>query len=342
MIDLFVPGRLCLFGEHSDWAGEYRSIDSSVETGQCVITGTDQGIFGSAELASDGLHVTQVLPDGSTGSVQRYPGDPDRLEEAARAGLFDSYAAGTASVVMRKYSVSGLRLTIHKRTLPLKKGLSSSAAVCVLTARAFSKVYRLNLSVHEEMELAYRGELLTGSQCGRMDQACALGGGSALLSFDGDEFSVKPLFPGKPLFLLIIDLHSAKNTRRILKELYASFSGGNRQIRDALGRENHRITFEACRAIEAGNSQRIGELMTEAQRVFDEMVAPCCLSELKAEKLHSVLGCSAAKTYSWGGKGVGSQGDGTAQFICKGISERNRLRDLLESEQNVTCYNLTM
>ena len=25
-IELFVPGRLCLFGEHSDWAGKYRSV----------------------------------------------------------------------------------------------------------------------------------------------------------------------------------------------------------------------------------------------------------------------------------------------------------------------------
>ena len=24
MISLFVPGRICLFGEHSDWAGMYR------------------------------------------------------------------------------------------------------------------------------------------------------------------------------------------------------------------------------------------------------------------------------------------------------------------------------
>jgi galactokinase len=25
---LFVPGRICLFGEHSDWAGGYRRINA--------------------------------------------------------------------------------------------------------------------------------------------------------------------------------------------------------------------------------------------------------------------------------------------------------------------------
>jgi galactokinase len=25
-VELFVPGRLCLFGEHSDWAGRYAAV----------------------------------------------------------------------------------------------------------------------------------------------------------------------------------------------------------------------------------------------------------------------------------------------------------------------------
>ena len=25
--EIFVPGRLCLFGEHSDWAGKYRTMN---------------------------------------------------------------------------------------------------------------------------------------------------------------------------------------------------------------------------------------------------------------------------------------------------------------------------
>ncbi|MBD0346877.1 MAG: hypothetical protein ICV63_19035, partial [Coleofasciculus sp. Co-bin14] len=28
---IFVPGRLCLFGEHSDWAGGYRRINAELE-----------------------------------------------------------------------------------------------------------------------------------------------------------------------------------------------------------------------------------------------------------------------------------------------------------------------
>jgi galactokinase len=341
-LDLFVPGRLCLFGEHSDWAGEYRKTDKTVETGKCIIAGTDQGIFGTAEPVEEGFHISQILPDDSAGPENSYPSDTRRLAEIAASGTFDSYAAGTASEILRYYPNCGLRLRIHKRTLPLRKGLSSSAAICVLTARAFNRVHSLNLSVLEEMEVAYRGELLTGSKCGRMDQACASGGGPVLLTFDGDNLSVESLLSELPLYLLIADLGARKDTRRILSDLNTSFKNGNPQLRYALGKENHRITEEASKALRQGDAESLGKLMTEAQCIFDAMVAPSCPLELKAEKLHQILAHKKAESFAFGGKGVGSQGDGTAQFVCRGILEREKLKEILEFESGVTCYNLTI
>ena len=50
-IHLFVPGRLCLFGEHSDWAGMYRTVNSDIEKGQAIVSGVEQGIYATAEKA---------------------------------------------------------------------------------------------------------------------------------------------------------------------------------------------------------------------------------------------------------------------------------------------------
>lgn len=274
--------------------------------------------------------------------MNSYSSEPELLREVAESAVFDSYAAGTAAVILEKHPNLGLRLSILRRTLPMKKGLSSSAAVCVLTARAFNKLHTLNLSVEEEMELAYRGELLTGSHCGRMDQACAYGVDPVLLTFDGDEMTASPLLPGSPLHILIVDLQGRKNTRRILDELNLAFTSGNMQIRRALGSYNHRITAEASDAIERGDAKDLGRLMIEAQRIFDEMIAPACPSELMSPGLHEILASRIAKSLAWGGKGVGSQGDGTAQFICKGPGEREELRTVLEAETGVECYFLTM
>ncbi len=36
-MQIFVPGRICLFGEHSDWAGGYRRINGEIEKGYTLI-----------------------------------------------------------------------------------------------------------------------------------------------------------------------------------------------------------------------------------------------------------------------------------------------------------------
>ena len=38
---LFVPGRLCLFGEHTDWAGHYRTMNADINPGAAIVTNMD-------------------------------------------------------------------------------------------------------------------------------------------------------------------------------------------------------------------------------------------------------------------------------------------------------------
>ena len=52
MIQLFVPGRLCLFGEHSDWAGHYRTMNANIVPGAAIVTGIEQGIYAEVEKSS--------------------------------------------------------------------------------------------------------------------------------------------------------------------------------------------------------------------------------------------------------------------------------------------------
>ncbi len=341
-IEIFVPGRLCLFGEHTDWAGEYRREDPSVIEGLCIIAGTDQGIFAKAEPADGGFHVSQILPDGTFSAEEDYGSADDALRAARQPGNFHAYAAGTACLIMREHPSAGLKLRVYRRTLPLRKGLSSSAAVCVATARAFSMVNGLGLSIEEEMETAYRGELLTGSRCGRMDQACAYGDGPVLLSFDGDRMGIRKLISGKRIYILMADLGRKKDTKRILSDLNECFKKKDAGIRSALGEHNHRIIGRASAEIVSGDARGLGELMNEAQRIFDELVAPCCPEELAAPVLHEVLDMARSTGLVWGGKGVGSQGDGAAQFICRGFVERDSLADYLAKEAEVVSYFLTV
>jgi galactokinase len=344
LLELFVPGRLCLLGEHSDWAGEYRSLDSRLTPGRCLVTGTDQGLWATAETA-DELVISSVLPDGSRKGPCRFALEEATLDRAAKERGFFSYATGVAAEVAARFASGGLRLEITRADLPVGKGLSSSAAVCVLVARAFDRIHRLGLSLRDEMELAYAGERRAGSACGRMDQICALGRRSALLTFDGEAFEVEALAPGGRLCLLVVDLGGVKDTRRILTDLRACFPATQgtvgENVRRALGPLNAALVERAREALVAGDAHALGALMTEAQAVFDGLVAPAC-PELSAPRLHRVLSHPAVRDLAWGGKGVGSQGDGCAQLVARGEGERAELSHRIESDLGMRVLPLTL
>jgi galactokinase len=341
---LFVPGRLCLFGEHSDWAGAWRTVRAELPAGWCLVAGTDQGLRGEAEVA-DVFEIRSVLASGEEIGPARLAARPAALAEAARGADFFSYAAGVAAEVMERHGVGGLRLAVSG-DLPVRKGLSSSAAICVLVARAFDAVYGLGLSVRDEMALAYAGERRTGSECGRMDQVCAFGRRVTSLRFDGDALAVEPLAPGAELHLLIVDLRRGKDTRRILADLNACFpdapGGLAARVREALGPDNAALLARAEEAVLAGDARALGALMSEAQARFDEKVAPASPAELAAPRLHAVLAHPSLRELAWGGKGVGSQGDGCAQLVARGPAERARLAARLERELDLRCWPLTL
>lgn len=40
-----LQGRVCLFGEHSDWAGSFRRFNSAIEPGVTIVCGTNHGLY---------------------------------------------------------------------------------------------------------------------------------------------------------------------------------------------------------------------------------------------------------------------------------------------------------
>ncbi|MBN1234173.1 MAG: GHMP kinase [Candidatus Coatesbacteria bacterium] len=338
-LELFIPGRICLFGEHSDWAGGYASTDTSVLPGYTLVIGTEQGIFAKVSGCKDKLLVSSC----KTGDKLDIPFNLESLDKVTHGNSFFRYVAGTSYEVLRKSKVDGICIDNHDMNLPLKKGLSSSAAICILTVRAFNKLYNLGLPIEEEMELAYIGERRSGSMCGRMDQACAFGNRPILMEFHGDKVRIEQLSVKKTINIMIVDLKARKDTVKILSSLNLCFndkeSETGRNVRNYLGHENRRIVLEAREALQEGDSAELGRLMTFAQERFDEAMMPACKEELSAPKLHSILSSEAIQPYIYGGKGVGSQGDGTAQLVLKDSDSMNIVKNLLEPF-DVNCYSL--
>ncbi len=340
--ELFVPGRLCLLGEHSDWAGEYRASHPEIAPGLCLVTGTDQGLHAEAHAHDDALVLDVTLADGVGCEAETVV---SQWEAVAASDSFFRYAAGVAAEVRRHHEVDGLVLRI-RADLPAQRGLSSSAAVCVLVARAFDRVYGLGLTVRDEMELAYAGERRTGSICGRMDQICAFGRRPSLLEFDGPDLRIEPVSPGGEFALLVVDLCASKDTPRILADLNACFPAAPGRVagavRRALGKDNRARVGIACEALRRGDAERLGVLLSEAQAQFDRDVAPASPDELAAPRLHAVLAHPAVTELGFGAKGVGSQGDGCAQVVARDAAARVELAARLEADLDVRCLPLTI
>lgn len=267
------------------------------------------------------------------------------LEEARRGGFF-SYVAGVAYQVLTHNMVKGLVIDNYATDLPVKKGLSSSAAVCVLTARAFNLAYDLKMTVRGEMEYAYRGEITTPSRCGRLDQGCAYGPRPVMMEFDGDSLEVNELACGADFHFIVADLKSAEDTVRILADLNRAFPFAEndleRGVQECLGPINKRILGHAAEALRAGDPARLGALMTEAQQAFDRYAAPACPDQLAAPALHRVLSHPALAPHVLGGKGVGSQGDGSVQLLARDGEACTAAIRILESELGLTCLRLTV
>ncbi len=343
-MNLFSSGRLCLFGEHSDWAATYGK-----HPGFCLVIGTDQGIRAAAEQSDQFVIETQV-PDSQgrpTGRTRRMacPFNEQALLAAAEDDQeFFRYCAGTACEMSRLEGVTGgLSVRIDRMDLPLAKGVSSSAAVCILIADAFNRVYQLGLFPHELMDLAYRGETLTGSQCGRMDQACIYGKIPVLLDFVRDARPrVEPVNAGGTFWMFFVDLAGRKDTVRILDDLRTAYPRSS-DLHQALGPDNEQIVRAACQALSAGQPQRFGELMTRAQQIFDEKVAPYSPAQLSSPLLHELLEMEAIAPHIWGGKGVGSQGDGTAQFVARSQADREKaMAAITRDHPGMQCFALTI
>lgn len=309
------------------------------------MTGIEQGISAEVEKSTI-FEVQSVAPEIDT-QWQDFACRMDEFElkRIAKSGSFFCYCAGVASYMLEWYKVGGVRIKITSMSLPMKSGLSSSAAICVLVARAFNLLYNLNLNTLGEMNIAYLGELRTSSRCGRLDQACAFGVKPNLMKFDGDEIEVQALNVKKELRWVFADLGGEKNTVRILRDLNKAYPFASNEMEErehaALGELNLKIVDRAITYMAEGRVEELGKLMTEAEELFDSHVAPMSPQELAAPKLHEVLSDPNIQPWIWGGKGVGSHGDGSVQFLTRNAESQQLLLDYLIGK-GMKAYPLTI
>lgn len=102
------------------------------------------------------------------------------------------------------------------------------------------------------------------------------------------------------------------------------------------------IAKRAKEAIESGDVTSLAQSMTDAQTLFDRCAMPNCLSELTAPKLHTIMNDPWLRQESLAVKGVGSQGDGSAQILVTSSEQQEKVLRYLVEEYNVHAFLLTI
>ena len=85
------------------------------------------------------------------------------------------------------------------------------------------------------------------------------------------------------------------------------------------------ISKAAVQAIEQGDAVALAEQMTQAQRLFDTCCQPNSPDQLAAPHLHMLMSDEILRSCSLAVKGVGSQGDGSAQILCANSEMQNKV-----------------
>lgn len=317
-LDIFVPGRLCLIGEHSDWASNYKKVNKEINDGFAITVLLNDGI--SAKVRKSNKIIVNFLNQKNIEQKCKL----EEINKTIKGNNFWKYIFGAIKYMVKTYKVSGIDINIKDVTLPMKKGLGSSAAISLLVVKSYNKLYDLGLSEEKEIEAAYYSEVGIGSKCGKLDQISKINEQVKLLHFDNNDgkekLTTEKIDIKDDIFMVYVDLKGSKDTVKILDDLNKCYpyykNESEKKVHEFLGKENEEMVFKARKYIEYGEIKELGKLLTDYQNLFDEYLMPHS-TELIAPLLHKLLNDEIVKKLTYGGKGCGSGGDGSAQFIAK-------------------------
>lgn len=268
------PGRVCLLGEHCDWAG-----------GSCLVAPLSRGVSARARPADAFELRSRFGVSHPSPAAEVLPEDPNR------------YAAAVLRLLLAEgWPLPPLRVHIDS-DLPDGRGFSSSAALCVALVRALAPLAPSPLDPAAIAELAYRAEReLLGVGCGRMDPlACAYA--APLFIRWTPETELRPLST-PPLHLLAAANPRSRPAAELLQALAAST-----QSRATIWRWGE-LAEHGAERLNHGDLPALGAAMDEAQRLYEALDLP----ELRAPWLAQAVR-AARSAGALGAKFTGAGGD---------------------------------
>lgn len=309
-------GRVCFFGEHTDWASEFHIYE-----GRALAAPIDLGISAKAKKSD----IFSIYEDN-----RRIQFENNELCAIMKDKThFYRYVCSAAYLMKKNYNKVGcVDIVIERKNLPIRAGLSSSAAISNLIVKAFDNVYDLRLTENEIMNISYEAERLTGSNCGKLDQIGILKKCLYDIRFYDVVTYNQCEINGKWYFFIVV-LGADKDTMRILSDLKNSYME-NLDLQDFLGPFQKEIVEKAIYAFKNYDLGKMGKLLNLTQKYFDDIIMPISYEALKAPKFHKLIGDCYVSERILGAKEIGSHGDGTALFLSENEKVCNECINYIE------------
>jgi len=317
-------GRVCLLGEHCDWAG---GASLTVPAPLSVVVAVD------APLAPDQIRVRTALHGdlreqsfGLQGEVDP-AGGPLRFAPAAAAALH-----------RRGIALRACHLYVHA-TLPAGRGFSSSAAYTLGVLDALARSAGQALEHDALAALAYEVEHeLLGVPCGRLDPMACAAGAAAYIRWRADGSGrLRRIQPLRPLHLAVGVWPQPRPAAPLLSALRAHTAADLRApedreaaaaVAEALATFAHTADAGA-HAVRVGDLAALGAAMDRAQAAY--AVAAQALPALAAPQLVATCARLRDEHGALGAKFSGAGGD--RSIVALGVDEdhASRLRGGMEA-----------
>lgn len=314
-MDSFVstaPGRLCLFGEHSDYLN--LPVIAAALPLQCRIQVTP-------------LHDSRILEIDMPHLQEMWRCDLDNLPPSPPSdGTMDFALAAVHEVLKDGWNLQYGAKCISTTDIPMQSGVSSSSAFCVAWVQALAKLAGKELSELQLAQMAHRAEVTHfGAPGGTMDHITSAFGG--ILRIGPDPWQVQRLPHNTNTGVWVLaDSGQPKDTMKHLKRckqdrlaLYSKLGNDWNASSEELTpdelvlleatRTNLQTEEQAASQWSSSTGEQLGTLMLQHHEAL------CDGLQLSTDRLEGMRQ-AAMDQGAWGYKVVGSGGGGCAVAWC--------------------------
>jgi galactokinase len=106
---LTVPGRLCLFGEHTDWVSEYQRTNPNIPSGKAIVCLVDMQITAIAEISNFVCFSAEMNGRQYAVQCELFAAS---IEKAIIGNPIFAYVLSTCSYMINRYGVGGIDIKV--------------------------------------------------------------------------------------------------------------------------------------------------------------------------------------------------------------------------------------